>query len=171
MNEALRQTAIFIRDLLDYDEQLIRIGRIDHDIEDFTTAYIGVDVLGQSMRLSSGKGYDGETEVMTYAQNWRAPVTVTFYGDGAWDRANKFALLTSSQKGFELQQAQGIGVLLASGITDVKILAGQQYGERQELTLNVLYSVSVDIDTLRIDTAQVEIWPENKPTINFEVNS
>ena len=170
MNEALRQVAMFIRDLLGYDEQLIRIGRLNTDIEDFTTPYIGVDSLGQAIRLSSGQDYDGEAEVMTHAQNWRAPVTVTFYGDGAWGRANKFALLTSSQKGFELQQAQGIGVLLAGGITDVKILAGQQYGERQELTLNVLYSVSADIDTLRIDTAQVEIWPENKPTINFEVN-
>jgi len=171
MNEALKQTAIFIRDLLEYDEQLIRIGRLNFDVEDFTTPYIGVDSLGQAVRLSAGQNYDGELEVMTYMQNWRAPVTLTFYGDGAWNRANKFSLLISSQKGFELQQAQGIGILLASGITDVKILAGQTYGERQELTLNVLYSVSEDVDTLRINTAQIEIWPENKLTIDFEVNS
>jgi hypothetical protein len=168
MNEALRKTAMFVRDLLGYDEQLIRIGRINTDIEDFTTAYIGVDSLGQAMRLSNGQGYDGDAEIMTYCQQWLAPVTLSCYGDGAWDRANRFSLLTSSQKGWELQKTLGIGVLLASGITDVKILAGQQYGERQELTLNVLYSVTADVDTLRIDTARFEIWPENEEIIDIE---
>ncbi|MDF1593748.1 MAG: hypothetical protein P1P89_19750 [Desulfobacterales bacterium] len=165
MNEVLRQTALFIRDLLGYSEQLIRIGRMDFDIQDFTMEYIGVDSLGQSQRLSSGEGYDGATEIMTYAQNWRAPITVSFYGDNAWYMANKFALLIKSQKSFELQQAQGIGILQASGITDVKILAGQQYGERQEITLNVLYNVSEDVATKRIDTAQLEVWTENNPII------
>lgn len=169
MNEALRQTAIFIRDLLGYDEQLIKIGRMDSEIEDFTIPYIGIDSLGQSVRLSHSEDYDGDTEVMTYSQNWRAPITVSFYGDGAWDRANKFSLLISSQKGFELQQSQDIGILLASGITDVKILTGQRYGERQELTLNVLFNVSEDVETLRIDAAQIEVWPEYKPKINLEV--
>ena len=46
MNEALRLTALFIRDLLTYDEQLIRIGRQNYDITDFTIGYIGVDSLG-----------------------------------------------------------------------------------------------------------------------------
>lgn len=168
MNEALKQTAIFIRDLLDYSEQLIRIGRQNYDIEDFTTAYIGVDILGQAMRVSNGEDYDGDDEIMTYAQNWRAPVTVSFYGDGAWARANKFSLLVHSQKSFELQQAQNIGVLVASGITDVKILTGQSYGERQEITMNVLYNVSEDVDTKRIDTAVFEVWPENKQIIEVE---
>lgn len=168
MNEALRQTAIFVRDLLNYDEQLIRVGRMDFDIEDFTSAYIGVDGLGQAQRLASGQGYDGTGEVMTHSQNWRAPVTVSFYGDGAWARANKFALLIASQKSFELQRAQGIGVMQASGITDVKILAGAQYGERQELTLNVLYAVSEEVETKRIDTAQLEVWTESNPIIEAE---
>ena len=31
MNESLRLTALFVRDLLTYDEQLIRIGRQNYD--------------------------------------------------------------------------------------------------------------------------------------------
>jgi hypothetical protein len=40
------------------------------------------------------------------------------------------------------------------------MLTGQQYGERQELTLNVRYATAADIGTLRIDTAQIELRTE-----------
>jgi len=78
MNESLRLTAIFIRDLLTYDEQLIRIGRQNYDITDFTIGYIGVDSLGSARRLASGEKFDGTLEQMTYQQQWQAPVTVLF---------------------------------------------------------------------------------------------
>ena len=160
MNESLRLTALFIRDLLTYDEQLIRIGRQNYDITDFTTGYIGVDSLGPARRLASGEQYDGTLEQMTYQQQWIAPVTVPFYGFDAWDTATTFALLIQSQKSLELQESLGIGVFQASGLTDVKMLTGQQYGERQELTLNIRYATSVNVDTLRIDTAITELRTE-----------
>ena len=132
MNESLRLTALFIRDLLGYNEQLIRIGRQNYDIDDFAIGYIGVDSLGASRRLASGEKFDGTLEKMTYQQQWMAPVTISFYGDDAWDTATTFALLIQSQKALELQESLEIGVFQASGLTDVKMLTGQQYGERQE---------------------------------------
>lgn len=161
MNEALKQAAIFVRDLLDYDEQLIRIGRLGFDIDDFETAYIGVDSLGSAVRLGSGESFDGDAEIITYQQQWRAPVTLSFYGAGAWGRATNFSLLVKSQKAYELQRSQGIGVFQTSQLTDVKILTGQQYGERIEISFNVQYSISADVETLRIDTAQIELRTEN----------
>ncbi len=103
MNESLRLTAIFIRDLLTYDEQLIRIGRQNYDITDFTIGYIGVDSLGAARRLASGEKFDGTLEQMTYQQQWQAPVTLSFYGAEAWSTATNFALLIQSQKALELQ--------------------------------------------------------------------
>ena len=41
----LRTIAIFTRDLLSYDEQLIRIGRQEFEREQFETAYIVIDTL------------------------------------------------------------------------------------------------------------------------------
>jgi len=161
MNESLRLTALFIRDLLGYNEQLIRIGRQNYDIDDFTIGYIGVDSLGASRRLASGEKFDGTLEKMTYQQQWQAPVTLSFYGSDAWTTATNFALLIQSQKSLELQDSLGIGVFQASGLTDVKMLTGQQYGERQELTLNVRYATSADVETLRIDTAITEIRTES----------
>ncbi len=160
MNEVIRQTALFVRDLLTYDEQLIRLGRKNYDIEDFSIAYIGVDTLGASVRMGGGERFDPVAEVMSYQQQFQTPVTLSFYGDGAWTRATEFSLRIKSQKSFELQTAQGIAVFLASGLTDVKVLTGQQYGERQELTLNVQFGISVNIDTLRIDTEQINLTTE-----------
>ena len=157
MNESLRLTALFVRDLLVYGEQLIRIGRQNYDITDFTIGYIGVDSIGPARRLASGEKYDGTLEVMQYQQQWIAPVTVSFYGDEAWSTAANFALLIQSQKSLELQESLEIGVFQAIGLTDVKMLTGQQYGERQELTLNVRYATTANVDTLRIDTARIDL--------------
>ena len=157
MNESLRLTALFVRDLLVYGEQLIRIGRQNYDITDFTIGYIGVDSIGPARRLASGEKYDGTLEVMQYQQQWIAPVTVSFYGDEAWSTAANFALLIQSQKSLELQESLGLGVYQASGLTDVKMLTGQQYSERQELTLNVRYATTANVDTLRIDTARIDL--------------
>jgi hypothetical protein len=167
MNEPLRLTAIFVRDLLSYDESLIKIGRDGDTITDFTIGYIAIDSLGASQRLASGKSYDGDTEVMTYQQQWRMPVTVTFYGDDAWSRATKYALRIQSQQALELQEVLGIGVFQASNITDVKILTGQQYGERLELALNIHYSTHVDIDTRRIDTEQINLIADPEQEIIY----
>jgi hypothetical protein len=152
---------LFVRDLLIYDEQLIRIGRQNYDITDFTIGYIGVDSLGAAQRLASGQIFDSTAEQMTYHQQWQAPVTLSFYGSSAWATATQFALLIQSQKSLELQESLGLGVYQASGLTDVKMLTGQQYGERQELALNVRYSIAADVGTLRIDTAQIELRTES----------
>ena len=161
MNEALRLTALFVRDLLNYDEQLIRIGRQNYEIEDFTIPYIGVDALGAAQRLASGQRYDGTAEEMTYQQQWQAPVTLSFYGPDAWTTATQFGLLIQSQKALELQESLGLGVYQASTITDVKILAGMTYGERQDMTLSVRFAVAVDVATMRIDTAQLDVQSES----------
>jgi len=160
MNESLKRVALFIRDLLGYNEQLIRIGRQNYDITDFTIGYIGVDSLGPARRLASGEKYDGNLERMTYQQQWIAPVTISFYGSDAWPTATNFALLIQSQRSLELQESAGIGVFQATAITDVKMLTGKQYGERQELTINIRYATTVNVDTLRIDTAITEVRTE-----------
>lgn len=160
MNPVLVKAALFIRDLLTYDEQLIKIGRQNSTITDFDVGYIGVDTLGQSTRLATGEKYDGDAEVMTHSQKWSAPIVLSFYGDGAWDKASNFGLLMKSQMAYELQQTLEIGIYQISSLTDVKILTGQEYGERVEINFNVHYAVSIDVDILRIDDAQLDIISE-----------
>lgn len=161
MNQSLRQVALYVRDLLAYSESLIKIGRDNDTITDFTIDYIGVDSIGSARRLASGQKYDGVSEVMTHSQRWNVPIVLSFYGSSAWDNATKFSLLTKSQLSEDLQRLLNIQVKQVSQLTDVKILTGQQFGERVELNFNLHYTISADVDTLRIDTAQYSILTEN----------
>jgi len=161
MTEPLTLTAMFTRDLLSHSESLIKIGRLGEDITDFTTDYIGVDALGAAVRMATGEKYDGDIEKMTHSQQWKVPITLSFYGTNAWSNATKFSLLIGSQASNELQRSLGIGVFQASNLTNVKIIAGEQYGNRFEIEINVQFSIGALVDVLRIDTARLELWTEN----------
>ena len=160
MKNHILQMALFVRDLLGYDEQLIRIGRQNFEQADFETAYIVVDALGQLTQIGSLETYDEDAEVLSIGAVWRGPVTLDFYADGAYTRASEFILRARSQAAYELKKTLGVNILHASGLTDVKALTGQQYGERIQVEMQVEISDQVDIDTLRIDTAQIEIQTE-----------
>ena len=156
----LKTVAIFIRDLLSYDEQLVRIGRQNFEREDFEAAYIVVDTLAGQQRTAYSEVYDGDAEVRTLSDQWRGTVLIDFYGAGAWLRAANFSARCRSQSAYDLRVALGMDVHCPSTITDVAALTGQQYGERVQVELVVEYSSTVSIDTLRIDTAQLEIRDE-----------
>jgi len=161
MNNPLIKTALFIRDLLIYDESLIKIGRAGYEIQDYDIAYIAVDSLGSVQTIGTGKKFDSVAESMKYYKRQSIPMVLSFYGIDAWDRANNFSLLIASQKSTDLQRTLGIAVFNTQSITDVKLLAGQQYGERIELTFNLQLTNDVDVATLRIDTSQLSISSEN----------
>ena len=158
--------AKFVRDLLTYDEQMIRIGRQNFEREQFETAYIVVDALGAQMRAASLETYDGDAEELSLGVVWRGPVTLDFYGDGAYTRAIDFSLRMRSQAALELKKSLGINIYTASSATDVKALTGQQYGERVQIEMTVEYSSEIVIDTLYIDTAQLEIRTEDGVQFN-----
>lgn len=159
--DVLVSTALFVRDLLDYDEQLIRIGRLNFEVEAFDDNYIAVDSISIAERLGSGQYFDETNEVMQYQEQWRLPVILSFYGDNASTNANNFRLYLQSQTSIELQKTLGIAVFKGSSLTNIKILSGQNYNNRLDLAINVEYSISANIDTLRIDTAETTLIVDN----------
>lgn len=156
----LKSVALFVRDLLSYSEQLIRIGRQNFERADFETAYIVIDTLTGHNRLASSEQYDGDTEVLTLGDQWAGAVLLDFYGAGAYTRAVEFCARCRSQAAYDLRVSLGLDVRRPGGITDVAALTGQQYGERVQVEMFVGHASTVDIDTLRIDTAQLEIRDE-----------
>lgn len=153
--------AVFVRDLLPYDEQLIRVGRQNFEREQFEKPYIVVDALGLQGRTASLETYDGAGEMLSLGAIHRGIVTLDFYGAGAYTRANNFSLLVRSQAAFELKQSLGVDIYPPTGLTDVKALTGQQYGERVQIEMTVELSAEVGVATLRIDTAQLLIQNED----------
>ena len=156
----LKAVARFVRDLLDYDEQLIKFDRRNVQASDFSTSYIVVNgSLPQSV-LARGQRFDGATEVMTYTAAVSHAIVLEFYGDGAYTNAQAFLMLSKSQRADELRRSNALTIMAVSGITDVGQLLGQSHGIRVHLSFNVQYSPTHDVQTLRIDTPQFQFFED-----------
>jgi len=149
----------FIRDVLEHPENLIYSGRCNKVQEDFETDYIVVDDLAASQRVSGNItcAVDPDTgaEVQNIANVYITTFTIDFYGENAYDNANRFVLLARSQQAYELKKSLGIGVYQVSSIQDLKKLAGQQFGNRWQVTLKVEDSRSVNVETLTIEKLNI----------------
>lgn len=153
----LIQFAKYVRDLLAQPEgEVVILGRENMRRDDMTGLQIVVDELEPTRRLTTAQKYDGDSEVMTHSQQHRGIFSVNFYGDGAFEQTQKFILIKNSQKGYELSRDLGIDVYTPTGYQNLKLLTGEQYSERYQIECNVIFTVSAAVDTLRIETAQIE---------------
>lgn len=148
--------AKFIRDLLDYNEQLIKFDRSNIPQDDFTTSYIVVNNSGISTKLSSGSNFDDVNEIMNYNESYAQNVIIEMYGDDAYTNARALSLLNVSQKAADLKRQLHISISRVKTATDVKQILGGAYGNRVHLEMTVNYCPSIDVETLRIDTAKFE---------------
>lgn len=156
----LKAVARFVRDLLNYDEQLIKFDRRNVQASDFSTSYIVVNgSLPQSV-LARGQRFDGATEVMTYTAAVSHSIVLEFYGDSAYTNAQAFLMLSKSQRADELRRSNALTIMAVSGITDVGQLLGQSHGNRVHLSFNIQYSPAHDVQTLRIDTPQFQFFED-----------
>lgn len=152
----LKAVARFVRDLLGYDEQLIKFDRRNVQASDFSTSYIVVNgSLPQSV-LARGPRFNGDAEVMTYSASVSHAIVLEFYGDEAYRNAENFLMLNDSQAAKELRRKHAITIMAVSNIIDVGQLLGQSHGNRVHLTFNVQYAPARDVQTLRIDTPQFQ---------------
>lgn len=148
--------ARFVRDLLSYDEQLIKFDRQNVIATDFETSYIIVNGSLPQAVLARGQRFNGVTEVMTYTAAVSHAVVLEFYGDNAYVNAQAFMMLSESQRANELRRKNSLTIMAVSNITDVGQLLGQSHGNRVHLSFNVQYAPAHDVQTLRIDTPQFQ---------------
>ncbi|EAA7554723.1 hypothetical protein LO27_22455 [Salmonella enterica] len=152
----LKAVARFVRDLLDYDEQLIKFDRRNVQASDFSTGYIVVNgSLPQSV-MARGQRFNGDAEVMTYSASVSHSIVLEFYGDKAYVNAESFLMLSESQYANELRRTHSLTIMAVSNIIDVGQLLGQSHGNRVHLSFNVQYAPRRDVQTLRIDTPQFQ---------------
>ena len=161
MNGGLVRLAKFVRDLLGQPEfTVVRLGRANQEREDFTALQIVIDAISPAETISQATEYDGDAEVMTYALQYQLATTINFYGDGAYNELQRFAMLRRSENGLSLQKSLGLEVYTPRGFTDLKFLTGEQYSERFELNCTIVYTETVTENILRIDTASGTIQTE-----------
>lgn len=152
----LKSVARFVRDLLDYDEQLIKFDRRNVQASDFSTGYIVVNGSMPQSVLARGQRFNGDAEVMTYSASVSHAITLEFYGDEAYGNAERFLMLSESQYANELRRTHLLTIMAVSNIIDVGQLLGQSHGNRVHLSFNVQYAPARDEQTLRIDTPQFQ---------------
>lgn len=158
MNQIVLKTALLTRDLLEVNESIIKLGRKNMIVDNFTTTQIVIDILGSVIVQTSSEKYDGVLESMNYSNTQNATVTLNFFGDGSYELANKFILLCNSEKKHTLENMLKLRVGIPKTITDVKLLTGTQYSEQYEVELTITSVEDIDITTLRIDEAQTSIF-------------
>jgi len=163
------QLLVYIRDLLGLQEVVngvvqIGVGRQNNIREDYTGLQIIIDQLSVMNQTSQGEKFDGVNEQMTYYNRFIGQFTVDFYGDTGYSTLQQFLALHRSQAALELQRDNEIEVNAVSQVTNVKLLTGEEYSERYQITLNVRVIEEADIATLRIDQAQVSVQDENSTT-------
>lgn len=166
--DADKQLARYTRDLLEYEEQLIKFGRDGFLFNDYASGAIIIDSLAPAQLYTKSKWYDSLAEEMHLIMSMSQAYTIDFYGDDSLLNAQTWALMQTSELGFSLQKTYGIAVYLTSGITDLKLLSGTQYTSRQEISFNVRFNVEKVIPTLRIESGKIEGIMAPPNTIEFE---
>ena len=156
MNPVLIQIAIYVRDLISHSESLIKFGRDNAEFTDTELDYIVVDELA-SVPVGGDEKFDGTLEVMEYGRSMVGGFTVNFYGTNAYTNAKKYLLLARSQKSYELQRDLAVSIYHSNNITDLKFLGGTQYSNRYEVEMMVQYYESAKVETLRIDTVEIDV--------------
>jgi len=161
MSEIQRRVMMLIRDLLDVNESLILPGRNNKPQGDFNTNFIEVDTLGPDTPLAATEDYNKNTEIMTHNVNAFQVMTVDFFGDDAHLNAATFRVLMRSDKALQIAKTLGIGIKAVTSFINLRQLNGQQYENRVQVEFGVHYNSTVELNVLRIDTAQLEFLNSN----------
>jgi len=153
--------ARYVRDLLEYDSNLIRPDKKNFSQDDFGTDYIVINTSQPTKRLTKGRTYDGDKEVMNYNETSSQTFVIEFYGENAFNNVNRFTVLNDSQQARDIRYLQGLTACSVMSQTDVKQMIGSSYGNQINVEINAMISRDIDVDTLRIDTPQIE-YQEDK---------
>ncbi len=81
--------------------------------------------------------------------------TINFYGANAYQYATDFIILNRTEEARTLQKTHEVSVFRTSQIVNLKRLAGKNYDDRYEITLNLTYNITKDVPRLRFDEAQI----------------
>jgi len=151
------QVADFTKALMNDENLIIILGRENFENVDFTQDIILIDSLTPARNISATDSYNSTDEIQTFTTYFNQLFTLDFYGDNAYDNANKFIALLRSEKANWYLKDYKLSMLNVNSMIDLKDLLGTDYTNRYQVEVSVNYFVNVDIDTLRIDSVEWSI--------------
>jgi hypothetical protein len=147
--------AQYITALMSYDANLVFAGRDNFLRQDSSTNYVVVDLVTSGIK-GSGKEFNSDTEIQTITTRYVGSCQVLFYGVDARTNAQSFRNVSLSENAFTLQRSLGINLSRVSQVNNLKVADGKKYHSLYLTEFKVEYSTSDEIETLRLDEAQIE---------------
>lgn len=157
---------VFVMDLLDVD--YVVYGRLEFERKNDDDNIIAIDSLAQAATMIIAEHYDHVAEKITYRQRKKQRYTFDFYGEDAYENANRFSLLINGYKSQRLQIEYNITVGSVTSVIDLRTIESTVVGERFQVEAVIQYDTSVTEDLLRIDdtiiyvTEELDEFPEIK---------
>ena len=155
MSEPIKRMGMYVRDLLNVPETIIKLGRVNN-YDDMDSSLIVIDGLAPAIQQNVIKTFDGVNEIMTIDTWYREAFTINFYGDNSWSNSSLFISMNNTEDARTLQKTHQISVQRVRQVTNLKRLAGKKYDSRYEIEVNASYNVTNTIERLRFDTAQFD---------------
>ena len=151
MSDILFIVGKYVKDLLNYDENLIIIGKENYERANFQDNLIVVDFTSL-IPIGTPYSYDGDAENESICIKMIGDFTLDFYGDNARDTAILFNGLKLSQSGYELARDANIEVFDFNQLLNLKELTNNVYTNRFQVQLKIGYTETTIVNTLTIDT-------------------
>ena len=149
---------ILTTELVEGEVVLARKNYLD---QDFKSNLAIVDSL-LNIPIGRTQDFNGEDEKLTYITYRKSQITIDFYGDDAELNANTFEARLKSQITHEYKRDNNIEVFNNKTIQNIKNVQGKTVYDRFQIEIVVKYTDDLTDDVLRIDTAQMKVYTDDK---------
>lgn len=154
-NDVLLSLYEVVKDTLNYDENLILIGRENATQQTFTQNYILVDTLGSTPSSKPIKKYDDINEIEYWHTNMTGTFTLEFYGDKARVNHTNFLNLVNSQECRDSCKKNEIVIFVPRNTNNLKMQTQSKFYERYEIEVIIQYAIKTAVERLKIETADL----------------
>lgn len=154
-NDVLLSLYEVVKDTLNYDEELLLIGRENATQDTFTKNYIVLDTLASVPTSRPLKKYDDVDEIEYWHTNMVGTFTLEFYGTKARINYINFLNLVKSQECKDSQKKNEIVIFVPKSTNNLKMQTQSKFYERYEVEVVIQYVIKTAVERLRIDTADI----------------
>lgn len=95
-------------------------------------------------------------ESIEYVSNYTGIATFTFYGDESEDNALHFVPLCKAERSIQSAKENYFTYKLPKTVTHIGKVVGSQNQHKYQIEMMVAWSESATVETLRIDTADIQ---------------
>ena len=154
-NDVLLSLYEVVKDTLNYEEELLLIGRENATQDTFKKNYIVLDTLASNPVSQHLKKYYDVDESEYWHTNMVGTFTLEFYGIKARNNYINFLNLVNSQECKDSQKKNEIILFIPKNTNNLKMQTQSKYYERYEVEVVINYVIKTAVERLRIDTADV----------------